>query len=82
MDSKQISYIIAILFAVAILVILIVILSEYRGGDGTNDDSQYNTNVKTNWLYYLNIAVVGLIITFGIISLLCDRDWHLGGVCK
>ncbi len=82
MDSKQISYIVAILFAVAILVILIVILSEYRGGDSSTDEQQHNTNVKTNWLYYINIAVVGLIITFGIISHLCDRDWHLGGICK
>ena len=81
MDSKQISYIVALLFAVAVLVILIVVLAKYKGGDGTDPDSQHNTNVKVNWLYWINIVEVGLIVVFGILSLFAYRSWCIGGAC-
>jgi uncharacterized sodium:solute symporter family permease YidK len=81
MDSNQISYIVALLFAIAILVILIVILAKYRGGDGTTDEQQHNTNVKVNWLYWINIVEVGLIVVFGLLSLFAYRKYCLMGNC-
>ncbi len=81
MDSNQISYIVALLFAIAVLVILIVILAKYRGGDGTTDDQQHNTNVKVNWLYWINIVEVGLIVVFGLLSLFAYRKYCFMGNC-
>ena len=84
MDSNQVSYIVALLFAIAILVILIVILAKYRGGDGTTDEQQHNTNVKVNWLYWINIVEVGLIVIFGLLALFAYRRWCMmpGGCSK
>jgi hypothetical protein len=80
MDSKQISYIIALLFAVAILVILIVILAKYKGGPPDEVDA-HNVNVKVNWLYWINIVEVGLIVIFGVLALLAYRNWCIAGAC-
>jgi len=73
MDANQISYIVALLFAIAILVILIVILAKYKGGDGDVD----NINTKVNWLYYISIAEVGIIVLFGLLGLLAMRRWTM-----
>jgi hypothetical protein len=76
MDANQVSYIVALLFSVAILVILIVILAKYKGGvEGETD--VHNVNVKVNWLYYISIAEVGIIVLFGILGLLAMRRWTM-----
>lgn len=81
MDSNQVSYIVALLFAVAILVILIVILAKYKGGPADDTDA-HNVNVKVNWLYWINIVEVGLIVIFGVLALLAYRRWCLMGNCS
>lgn len=82
MDSNQISYIVALLFAIAVLVILIVILAKYKGGDSSSQDEWQNTNTKVNWLYWINIVEVGLIVVFGLLSLFAYRRWCiLGNSC-
>lgn len=81
MDSNQISYIVALLFAIAVLVILIVILAKYKGGDSATQDEWQNTNTKVNWLYWINIVEVGLIVVFGLLSLFAYRRWCVMGNC-
>jgi hypothetical protein len=82
MDSNQISYIVALLFAIAVLVILIVILAKYKSPEGTSEkDTIDNVNTKVNWLYWINIVEVGLIVIFGILALLSYRRWCLMGNC-
>ncbi len=81
MDSNQVSYIIALLFAIAILVILIVILAKYKGGPADDTDA-HNVNVKVNWLYWINIVEVGLIVVFGLLGLFAMRKWMcVGNAC-
>jgi formate-dependent nitrite reductase membrane component NrfD len=80
MDSNQISYIVALLFAVAILVILIVILAKYKGGPADEVDA-HNVNVKVNWLYWINIVTVGLVVVFGLLSLFAYRKYCVMGNC-
>lgn len=81
MDSNQVSYIVALLFAIAILVILIVVLAKYKGNPADNDDWN-NTNIKVNWLYWINIVEVGLIVIFGVLALLAYRRWCVFGNCS
>ena len=82
MDSNQISYIVALLFAVAVLVILIVILAKYKSPEGTDtEDKLQNVNTKVNWLYWINIVSVGLIVIFGILSLFAYRKYCVMGNC-
>ena len=84
MDSNQVSYIVALLFAIAILVILIVILAKYKGeASATYDQDAANAaNTKVNWLYYINLVEVGLIVIFGVLGLFAYRRWcMLGGNC-
>ena len=82
MDSNQISYIVALLFAIAVLVILIVILAKYKGGDSSDQEEWQNTNTKVNWLYWINIVEVGLIVIFGLLGLFAMRRWCLLGNCQ
>jgi hypothetical protein len=82
MDSNQVSYIVALLFAIAILVILIVILAKYKSPEGTDTDTKLqNVNTKVNWLYWINIVEVGLIVIFGLLALFAYRRWCILGNC-
>jgi hypothetical protein len=86
MDSNQISYIVALLFAVAVLVILIVILARNSAESTANGVTSYDPdkiNTKVNWLYYINLVEVGLIVIFGLLGLFAMRRWcMLGGNCS
>jgi uncharacterized sodium:solute symporter family permease YidK len=85
MDSNQISYIVALLFAIAVLVILIVILAKYKSPEGTDvQNTVDNVNKKVNWLYWINIVEVGLIVIFGLLALFAYRRWCMmpGGCSK
>jgi hypothetical protein len=81
MDANQVSYIVALLFAIAILVILIVILSTKKGtvalGDNDVVGEINNINDKVNWLYYISIAEVGIIVLFGLLGLLAMRRFSM-----
>jgi nitric oxide reductase large subunit len=83
MDANQVSYIVALLFSVAILVILIVILAKYKGEAGPTYDQEAanSANTKVNWLYYLSIAEVGIIVVFGLLGLLAMRRYCMLGSC-
>ena len=82
MDANQVSYIVALLFSVAILVILIVILAKNKGGpDATGVYDEGAINNKVNWLYYLSIAEVGIIVVFGLLGLLAMRRYCMLGSC-
>ena len=75
MDSYLIAQIIALALAVAVLVILIVVLTRNKLSDVPQDQQFAKLDNKINWLYGLEIASVGVMVLFGLISIFGWMRW-------
>jgi hypothetical protein len=77
MEWSLVLQLITLAITVAVFVILIVVLTRNPITNATHDgalgDDLINLNNKINWLYALEIAAVGLMIVFAIISFFMYR---------
>jgi hypothetical protein len=80
MKTYQIAQLIALTLAIAVLVILIVVLTQNKVGAPENQDQGVQItmlNTKVNWLFALEIASVGIMVLFGLISLFGWMRWEM-----
>jgi hypothetical protein len=71
MDSYQWAQIITLGLAIAVLVILIVVLTRNTlKTDQTPGEQITHLDNKVNWLYGLAIAEAGIVVVFGVLTLL------------
>ncbi len=89
MDSYTWSQIITLGLAIAVLVILIVVLARHNLTPSNNQivgpnnvadaeaikTSMVKADVKVNWLYGLAIAEAGIVVIFGVLTLLAMMRW-------
>ena len=82
MDSYSWAQIITLGLAIAVLVILIVVLTR-NNLTATNNlivdqnvkESMIKEDNKVNWLYGLAIAEAGIVVVFGVLTLLAMVRW-------
>jgi hypothetical protein len=82
MDSYSWAQIITLALAIAVLVILIVVLtrnnltaSNNLIADANVKESMIKEDNKVNWLYGLAIAEAGIVVVFGVLTLLAMIRW-------
>jgi hypothetical protein len=82
MDSYGWAQIITLGLAIAVLVILIVVLtrnnltpSNDKIADPATKESMIKEDNKVNWLYGLAIAEAGIVVVFGVLTLLAMVRW-------
>jgi hypothetical protein len=80
MDSYQWAQIITLGLAIAVLVILIVVLTRnsLKAGQTAAEQTIHLDN-KVNWLYGLAIAEAGIVVVFGVLTLLAMIRWSRMG---
>jgi hypothetical protein len=94
MDSYTWAQIITLGLAIAVLVILIVVLTRNNLTDSNNNIGSATTTAtlasatqtsmikednKVNWLYGLAIAEAGIVVVFGVLTLLAMIRWSRMG---
>ena len=82
MDSYSWAQIITLALAIAVLVILIVVLTRNNLTASNNliadvhvKESMIKEDNKVNWLYGLAIAEAGIVVVFGVLTLLAMIRW-------
>ena len=82
MDSYSWAQIITLGLAIAVLVILIVVLTRNNLTASNNlitdlhvQESMIKEDNKVNWLYALAIAEAGIVVVFGVLTLLAMMRW-------
>lgn len=76
MDSYTWAQIITLGLAIAVLVILIIVLTRNSlKPDQTDAQQVTHLDNKINWLYGLAIAEAGIVVVFGVLTLLAMIRW-------